>query len=565
MMENTESSVYYIKKSFELKNLKLYKEAIEMLYKALSCDDVADKNIEIIAQIGDLYLLLKNYDRAIEQYEKVLDKDDSHIHSMHKLCEIYFILQNYTRALEIAKDLCEKSQSVENFVNYFKVLFKLNLFDEIKNLYKTLNKDASQNEEIMYIVSKTEPENRYELLEKIIDINPNNINAKLDLGILCFQRNNFDYAKELFECVVKVEKKPEAYFYLGRIFSKNNEYTKAIDCFLKAIKYNKTKVNNYYFELAKAYCDINWLNEAQIAILRSLSILSNATPYADIIDEHYLILSWIYSKKNDIKNAVLNINMIEKYSPVYNKAQVLKNMLEYKKGNIIEAKLNLEKIYETDKEDSMLYSSLGEIYKELKLYKNAIQIYKEGLKVFPDSFDFLSEIVDILIDDKNYKEALQYADDFIKKYPNCPSAYNSLARIYYRQKEYQKALDELLKLIKLDKNNAEGFYFTGLILNDIGNPEGAIKNLTIALSLNPTKAKYYAQISRSYNLSEEYSDALLFIKEAIELAPEELSYKKQAAMIAHELGNKEEEKFYQNLVKSSENIIKQQRKAKSSL
>ena len=48
-MENTESAIYYIKKSFELKNLKLYKEAVEMLYKALSCEDLpAGKNDEII-------------------------------------------------------------------------------------------------------------------------------------------------------------------------------------------------------------------------------------------------------------------------------------------------------------------------------------------------------------------------------------------------------------------------------------------------------------------------------------------------------------------------------------
>ena len=74
MEENTESAIYYIKKSFELKNLKLYKEAIEMLYKALSCEDLPfGKHNEIIAQIGDLYMLLKNYERAIEQYEKVLD------------------------------------------------------------------------------------------------------------------------------------------------------------------------------------------------------------------------------------------------------------------------------------------------------------------------------------------------------------------------------------------------------------------------------------------------------------------------------------------------------------
>jgi len=561
MMENTESSIYYIKKSFELKNLKLYKEAIEMLYKALSCDDLGDKNIEIIAQIGDLYCLLKNYERAIEQYEKVLDKDNSHIYSMHKLCEIYFILQNYTKALEIAKNLCKKSKSVENYVNYFKVLFKLNLFDEIKELYKTLDNDALHNEEIMHIVSKTEPDNRFELLEEIIKINQNNLEAKLDLGILCFEKEDFEYSKELFEFVTKAENNPKAFYYLGRIFNKKNEYTKAIDCLLKAIKYDKVKVNEYYFELAKAYCDINWLNEAQIALLRSLSILSNATPYADSIDEHYFLLAWIYFKKSDIKNAILNLDMIESHSYIYNKAQVLKNMLEFKKGNIIEAKLNLEKLYETDKDNPLLYSSLGEIYKELKLYKKAVDIYKEGLKLFPDSFGFLSEIVDILIDDKNYDEALEYAGDFIKNYPNCPSAYNSLARIYYRQKEYEKALVELTKLVKLDKNNAEAFYFTGLILNDLGNPDEAMKNLTVALNLNPTKAKYYAQISRAYNLAEHYPDALLFIKEAIELAPEEVSYKKQAAMIADEIGDEKETRFYQNLVQSSEKIAQLKRKS----
>ncbi len=108
------------------------------------------------------------------------------------------------------------------------------------------------NEEIMYIVSKTEPENKYELLEDIIKTDSNNINAKLDLGILCFKKQDYDYAKELFECVVQAENNPKAYYYLGLIFNKKNEHTKAIDNFLKAIKYDKTKVNNYYFELAKS-------------------------------------------------------------------------------------------------------------------------------------------------------------------------------------------------------------------------------------------------------------------------------------------------------------------------
>ena len=87
--EVVESSCDYIKKSFELRNLKLYKEAIEMLYKALNCEDISPKDTEIISQIGDLYFLLKNYDRALEQYEMVLEEDHLHRHTLSQVCKGY--------------------------------------------------------------------------------------------------------------------------------------------------------------------------------------------------------------------------------------------------------------------------------------------------------------------------------------------------------------------------------------------------------------------------------------------------------------------------------------------
>ena len=74
------------------------------------------------------------------------------------------------------------------------------------------------NEEIMYIVSKTEPENKYELLEDIIKTDSNNLNAKLDLGILCFKKEDYDYAKELFECV-QAEKQSQRRFIIWGLFS----------------------------------------------------------------------------------------------------------------------------------------------------------------------------------------------------------------------------------------------------------------------------------------------------------------------------------------------------------
>ena len=106
-MEDKNEVLNYIKESFELKNRKLYKEAIEVLYKILGEETDDSTTVEVISQIGDLHLLLKNYVRAVEQYEKVLEIDPNHEHSINKLYEIHFELKEYQKALDIAKKLCK--------------------------------------------------------------------------------------------------------------------------------------------------------------------------------------------------------------------------------------------------------------------------------------------------------------------------------------------------------------------------------------------------------------------------------------------------------------------------
>ncbi|MBR1977046.1 tetratricopeptide repeat protein, partial [bacterium] len=93
-----ERALDFIRLSFELKSSKLYKEAIEMLYKALSCPDIGDGKCEIMSQIADLYFKLKNIDRAIEQYEKALDINERHEASLLGLSDIYFSLADYDKA-----------------------------------------------------------------------------------------------------------------------------------------------------------------------------------------------------------------------------------------------------------------------------------------------------------------------------------------------------------------------------------------------------------------------------------------------------------------------------------
>ena len=92
-MGNSKEKIELIKKSFELKSLKKYKEAIEALYKALEYDDITEDNIELMVQIGELYVLLGNLTRALEEFNKVLNLNKNHKTSKQRCFEIYFDLK----------------------------------------------------------------------------------------------------------------------------------------------------------------------------------------------------------------------------------------------------------------------------------------------------------------------------------------------------------------------------------------------------------------------------------------------------------------------------------------
>ena len=68
-MAENEELISYIKRAFELRNQECYKQAIEMLYKAIA---IEPDNVEILYQIGELYYLLKNYSRALQYPNQIL-------------------------------------------------------------------------------------------------------------------------------------------------------------------------------------------------------------------------------------------------------------------------------------------------------------------------------------------------------------------------------------------------------------------------------------------------------------------------------------------------------------
>ena len=555
MEENKKEKIELIKKSFELKHLKKYKEAIEMLYKALEYDDIAEDNVELLSQIGDLHLLLNNYDRAYDEFQRALSINKNHAYSQKRCFDIFYETQHLNKALKLAQKMCEENKTPENYYNYLKTLIKLEKYSDAIEVFNSLDEKIKLDVDILYLISTISADKKELILKKIVELDETNIKANMDLATIEFERKNYNKAVEY--CLNLDEDIALAYYYIGYSEATKHNYNKALEYFSKAIQLDKDE-HDFYLDLAKTYIDISWFDEALCALKKSInfSLIKNKL---NNLDEKYFLSGWILIKKNEFSKALLNLNSIKENSNLYPKAQVLIQTINLKNMNLAAAKTTLEEYLNKEKENPILLDTLGAVYKELKLYKKAIEIYSKALELYPDSIYYALEIIDLLIDDENYEAARDKINDFRKKYENCANIFNSLARIYYRLKDPQKALEALNRCLELDKNTAETYYFKGLVLNDLSRFEEAKNSIYQAIKINPNIAKYYAQMARSYQGLEQYENALLYTKEAIELNQNEINFKKQAYEIALKIGNEAQIKLYQKQLKRSEEILKLKR------
>lgn len=552
MDNREEEKIELIKKSFEYKNQKNYKKAIEMLYKVLEFQNELADNIEIISQLGDLYILIKSYDRALDQFQKNLSLNPKHEYSLQKCFDIYFETNQLNKALKIANNMCENIKSTKSFYNHIKALIALNKKQDAIEVFNMLDESIKMDVDILYLISTIDETKKEIILKKILELDLSHVEANIELAKIEFERQN--YNKVIQYCLNTDEDNALVLYYLARIEAIRKNHSRAIELYLKAIELDDDK-HDFYIDLAKSYIDVSWLDEALLALKKSINI-SVVKGSKEDIDEKHFLSGWVLIKKNEFSKALLSLNSINKESKLYSKAQVLTQIINLKNSDVASAITKLESYLKDESDNGILIDTLALCYKELKFYKKAIEMYKKGLELYPDSIYYTLEIIDLLIDDKNYIEALDLIDQFSKKYQNCANIYNSLARIFYRLKHYEKALVSIEEYLKLDKNNAESYYFKGLILNDLEKFKEAKDSIYTAIKIKPSEAKYYSQMARSYVGIKEYENALLYSKEAIELDQNEINYKKQAYEISVLTGNEEQIKSFKKQLERSEKILK---------
>ncbi|MBD2654405.1 tetratricopeptide repeat protein [Synechocystis sp. FACHB-383] len=188
----------------EYENAELLSDLMNFLYK-----------------LGTSYGLQQEYEKAIIVYSDILNLNSSHNHTWHSVALCFYHLENYPEAESAILKALEKDASSDNYYGLGLIL------------------DKQQNYS-----------NAIDAYNKVINLDPNFLNAYIALGNLYYQQEDFENALDCYHRLLKkshklgqphiknnvkeifkIKKYPKATLYLGYINYASDNYDKAIDYF----------------------------------------------------------------------------------------------------------------------------------------------------------------------------------------------------------------------------------------------------------------------------------------------------------------------------------------------
>ena len=518
----------FLKQAFQLQEEKHYKQAIEALYKALC---IESDNIEILAQISHLYFLMNNFERSLEYAEKILDIDPNHIDTLKIVVNINKVTKKYAKALQFAEKLYRLSPDIDNFVTYLEMLTECNqhntVINEIEN--SKFNYEERKNEKLLLIegYSRLKLNQIFKaigIFQEIIKLYPSNTDARFYLGVIYYQKHQEADAEKLFNSVLDEIQCDRTYNYLGLLKIDQHKIADAINYFQFAIKIEQ---NNplYYYNLGTAYSLNGWLIEAE-----------NSFKHAVFLEPDNIIynysLAYLYYERHDLKKALENIDHILQIKPDYADAIILKALINAKNGDLIGAKNTLTNLAEKVTNNDFLYYAMAKIYKEIPMYKEAIDSLQQALFIKPESLEYLSELADCYCELGKYQVAQDIITKVLYLNKHFIFAYLLQAKMNIKQNKYTEAAKIVDNTIKLDSSCAEAYKYMAVISAAQGLKNKSIENAKIAVSLQPSNHKYYAFLGKLYFDAQEYDSAFLYYKEASMLDELNVDYLYNAALAA---------------------------------
>ena len=457
-----------------------------------------DPNIQLI--LGHIYKRLGKDKEALAAYQRAVALAQNDYYAHFALGQFYVVMRQHEDAIsELTKaaTLSEQTQTISP--------------EELTDIYKILGHAYFSRDKL---------EEAIKAWEKISELDPQNIFARIELADLFREQELYPQAIAQHQAIIDI-KKDDAYRKclslreIGKIHEDIGAYDQA---------------QQHYDEALNLTAPGNWLRkDLQHRIIAIYSV-----------DANWKGLITYYQGK--LKTNPNDPEMLGLLASAYIENQQLDEGINtYKKGlelaptdtglrlSLIDALRNsemsedaaseYEKLSEQQPDDFGIYRELGKLYVQLENVDKAKAIYQKMIDRDPKNASTYLTLAAIYTGHEWLDDAVAAYQKAISLAPENLDYIEYFGEFYFRQANREKAIETWNQMVSDEKRTAENYNRLARLLETKTFPTEAIEASRKAVELAPDAYRFREVLAKRLMNRKQYDEALLEYTEAVKLAP----------------------------------------------
>jgi len=175
---------------------------------------------------------------------------------------------------------------------------------------------------------------------------------------------------------------------------------------------------------------------------------------------------------------------------------------------------------QSEPEDGWAWYSLGGAYGELNRRSDAIDAYRQALRINPESAKAWLVLGITCGELKRYDEAVEAYRQALRINPEYADAWYNLGAVYGGLKRYSDAIEAIRQAVRINPENAKAWVMLGGVYHNLNRYNDAIEAYRQALRINPEYADAWYNLGIAYSSLDRYSDAIEAYRQALRINPE---------------------------------------------
>ncbi|HZD07393.1 MAG TPA: tetratricopeptide repeat protein, partial [Candidatus Limnocylindrales bacterium] len=173
-----------------------------------------------------------------------------------------------------------------------------------------------------------------------------------------------------------------------------------------------------------------------------------------------------------------------------------------------------------DPKDATIPYYFGILCLQLNLLAEAQRAMGKALALDPDNPSYNYSMGAVTVFSDGPEQAIPYFQKYLRLKPKDPRAQLALGAAYVRAKNYAAGLPMLRESANHSETASTAHYYLGRILNEEGDPQGAIQELRLSLKSNTNYPDALAELGRSLLTKKDYRQAQAELDHALALSPD---------------------------------------------